>query len=419
MFERDAEITEFIGQMQMEYGWPVTIDTTVGKSGVKKIAKALSNLAPRTLQVNAVVQTTTPTVLKNIRRKNLSLDDFRWIKDTTLDQGNRTSSDLIIGLPGETKETFFQSVADVMRAGVDGLSLYTLMNLLGTPLYLPSDAREGYDIRHRIVPIQFGVYDHEPIFETEEVVVATPTLSFDDYLDCRRLSYFIQVIHNNDIFEKVRQILRLADLDLFDFIIEVMATVDELKDGELARQYRNFVSDTNYELWKSSEEVHEYFRDPDHYQALLDGGFGQNLLDKYMRIALCDGIDEWLSVVMKVVKKGIISKATNAPSYIDVDALVMDLERYLSATHSIRDYLYSDKVAEDFFLTVEHDFETWSGQRWPARYPEKKKLRYTFSQTSKELFNSVSNSENRKHAAHRIFRREIIHRCYPVLSPMQ
>ena len=284
------------------------------------------------------------------------------------------------------------------------------------PLYRPPDDREGYDIRHRIVPIQFGFYDDEPIFETEEVVVATPTLSFNDYLECRRLSYFVQVIHNNEIFENIRRILRVTEVDLFEFIIEVMAAVNELEEGEVVDQAHGFMADTKSELWDSSERVHEFFGNSENYKALLEGGFGQNLMDKYMRLAQCDGINGWLSVVMTVLRKKIHTKHIDVPSDIDMNDLLVDLERYLLSTRSIRDYLYEGKVVEDFFLTVQHDFETWQEQEWPARYLNKKELKYTFSGKSRKIFERVVNSENKRHAAHRLFRREIVSHCYPVLA---
>ena len=119
---------------------------------------------------------------------------------------------------------------------------------------------------------------------------------------------------------------------------------------------------------------------------------------------------------MTVLRKKIHTKHIDVPSDIDMNDLLVDLERYLLSTRSIRDYLYEGKVVEDFFLTVQHDFETWQEQEWPARYLNKKELKYTFSGKSRKIFERVINSENKRHAAHRLFRREIVSHCYPVLA---
>ncbi len=38
-----------------------------------------------------------------------------------------------------------------------------------------------FDTRFRVLPKNFGVYGGEKVFDVEEIVVATDTLTFDDY----------------------------------------------------------------------------------------------------------------------------------------------------------------------------------------------------------------------------------------------
>ena len=98
-----------------------------------------------------------------------------------------------------------------------------------------------------------------------------------------------------------------------------------------------------------------------------------------------------------------------------MDHLLADLEGYILSTHSVRDYIFGNKSAEDIFITVEHDFEEWEDGNWLTRYPEKRVLRYTFSEQSKNIFHKIQSAAD-KHAAQRLFSREQTYHCYPVFS---
>ena len=112
-------------------------------------------------------------------------------KEQPSNQQNLSSSGIIIGLPGETRQSFFETVEKIMGMGINSFIPYTLMVLKGTPLgdeiY---ERRNEYVIKNRIVPQQFGRYEGRLVLDTEEVAVGTPTMTHDDYLECRSLCFF-------------------------------------------------------------------------------------------------------------------------------------------------------------------------------------------------------------------------------------
>ena len=70
------------------------------------------------------------------------------------------------------------------------------MLLYGTQFKDPK-YREKYSIdgKYRLVPLNFGDYMGEKVFDIEEVGIATNTMTFNDYLWLRGLCLFTEVLY--------------------------------------------------------------------------------------------------------------------------------------------------------------------------------------------------------------------------------
>ena len=66
------------------------------------------------LYMDLAVQSMTPDVLKNIKRDNIRLDDFLGLTHAIKTAKIPTLSEIILGLPGETKESHFDTINQLM-----------------------------------------------------------------------------------------------------------------------------------------------------------------------------------------------------------------------------------------------------------------------------------------------------------------
>ena len=88
------------------------------------------------------------------------------------DQGRSTKADLIIGLPGESKETFIAGLNNVLNSNSAKVTIYTLMLLHGTEFKYPSYRDKfGYQGKYRIVPLNFGEYDSKEFLITKKLAL--------------------------------------------------------------------------------------------------------------------------------------------------------------------------------------------------------------------------------------------------------
>ena len=67
------------------------------------------------------VQSLDSDVLNNIRRDNISVDHMLALYPTIKEAGLQTTSEVILGLPGETYTNHIQTLRDLVRAKMDEL----------------------------------------------------------------------------------------------------------------------------------------------------------------------------------------------------------------------------------------------------------------------------------------------------------
>src|SRR5205823_5977944 len=79
---------------------------------------------------------------------------------------------------------------------------FQAMMLKGSELETLASRRQySFDTRFRVLPKNYGVYDGAMVFDLDEIVVATDTMSFDDYLEARKYHLACSIFWNNSWFE--------------------------------------------------------------------------------------------------------------------------------------------------------------------------------------------------------------------------
>ena len=203
MYRRDREITAALLESHKKYNWPNSIMATTGKNQKERVIDITSMLG-NMFSVNMSAQSMDENVLSNIKRANISLDAYKDINQHLRESGRSTKAELIMLLPGETKETFINGISEIIDSGIASLTIYTLMLLHGTEFKDPEYRKEfGYKGKFRIVPLNYGEYDSKKLFDYEEVAVQTNTISFKEYLDLRGIALFVECLINGRPFDEL------------------------------------------------------------------------------------------------------------------------------------------------------------------------------------------------------------------------
>lgn len=284
MYANDIEFCKIIAEMQDKYGWPWLISLNTGKRNKERILEC-SNLTRGALPVSVALQSSDPDVLKNVQRTNFSLDDISWLVKMSKEKNPRVliTSDLILGLPGDTLRSHLKSIRDVAELGVDVINDYQFMLLPGTPLN-SHDMRIKYGFKssYRVMPRCFGKYDIAgkdlAIAEIEEVSPTNNALSFEDYVYCREFILTVNVVFNDFLLSDLFWFIRNLGQPIFDLLV---ALHDKFRCSKMKEVYEAFSKETAQEQWSSWEDLNKFLHQPGTIEKCRDGELGANLLSKY------------------------------------------------------------------------------------------------------------------------------------------
>ncbi|MGE5342382.1 MAG: B12-binding domain-containing radical SAM protein [Candidatus Omnitrophota bacterium] len=353
LFDQDFEIARVIQQIKETYDWPHQIHINSGKNP-KKLIEMLSIFR---YMPGISLQTLTPHVLKNIKRVNIPFEDYLDFQEkVSVKTGRPSATELILSLPGETKETFMDTLVKTIDSGTQNIIIYTLMKLRGTPLN--SDEFEktyGYVVRHRVVPRQFSDINGTKIFDTEEVIVGTNTMSFDDYIELRSLSFTVSAfLASSELIPLVKLIVE-HQIKISAWILGIHDRLRHYPD--IYDAYQNFLQETRDELFPTREALVDFYSKPENYEALCMGKLGDNLLRKYKCIILFEHFGSLLDVAIAQAQK-LMAEVCGEET---ANELLANMKRFLS-TRNMKSILGASDMEEVFkerVVELDVDIPAW------------------------------------------------------------
>ncbi len=287
MYKEDLDICRALAASMQKHGWPEYINTTTGKNNKERVLEA-AELLKGALRLSGSVQSLDPEVLKNIKRSNISEQQILELAIKSSELKANSYSEIILGLPGDSKRAHFDSVRTIVNAGFNNVLTWQLMLLPGSEL-CTRESRKQYDMvtQYRVLPRCYGHFTvrGEPIVasEIEEVCVANSTLSFEDYQACRRLHLMISIFYNDTILAPLVKLLKMLGISPFRWM-EVMANYPVT--GRLKEVSDSFERQTREELWDDFDQLAEFADRKENVIRYINGEIGNNVLFIHRSMAL-------------------------------------------------------------------------------------------------------------------------------------
>jgi len=178
ILERDALFAKKMYEMHEEFGFPYNVAVQWNKTRpdrIFKVAKEFKSIAP----VGASMQSLSEDVLSSIKRKNLTFEQILELQRNLSEIGisEKSFTELIIGLPNETKETHLMANRKLIDMGFE-INNYNLHLLPGTEMD-EKNYRSKYFKKtgFRLHDNSYGIYLGKKVFEAQETVGNINTFS--------------------------------------------------------------------------------------------------------------------------------------------------------------------------------------------------------------------------------------------------
>ena len=200
--ERDNLIADKIIEVQSTYGYPKTFSVAWAKNQKREVVEIVKKLleAPGFNQgLTLSVQSLDLDVLENIRRKNMEMNKLEEVFELCEQRNIPTYTELILGLPGETLQSWKDNFWKLFRMGNHtGLTVFQAQLLENAEMNLLQ--RKLFKIGSQRVTDYFsGSYSNEHIEEGIDIITSTKDLPPDAMLDAEIFSWFINTFHINGV----------------------------------------------------------------------------------------------------------------------------------------------------------------------------------------------------------------------------
>ena len=279
---RDLDIASYVAEIKSKYGYPRALSVQNTKNATERAYKTQKTLADAGLNkgVDIALQSMDENTLRSVKRANISLETYQELQRRFTRDGVETYTDMILGLPGETYESFANGVSTVIRNGQHNRIQFNNLSILpnaemGDPEYQRKYGMQT--VESKIINIH-GSLDESPddIYETQLLTVATSTMPKDDWVRTRAFSWMTAFLH----FDKPLQIPMV-----------LLHEVCSLRYRELVEAFSDGVLDA----FPTLAEVQAFF--VDQARTIQDGGpeyiWSKKWLniwwpaDEYILIKLC------------------------------------------------------------------------------------------------------------------------------------
>jgi len=327
MYPQDRITCELLLESNKKNNWPLEIMATTGKNSKKRVME-ITNILGNMFSINMSMQSMDEQVLRNIRRSNIKLDHMAEVNDYLIKQGRSTKAELIMPLPGESKESFVKGLNNVLNSSASSVTIYTLMMLNGTEFKNP-DFRKKYNYKgkYRIVPLNFGEYENQRIFDFEEVGISTKDMSFEDYLSLRGLALLVESLVNGKPFYEFFKYAKNFKIEAANLLKTMYENIN-LASDKIQEIMSGFIEETKGELWESERDLVAYYKIDENYQKLKTGKVGGNLIYKYKSKNLVEAGLDWVDFFEGQLLKEIKKKQINAKNYDSIKFEISEISKF-------------------------------------------------------------------------------------------
>jgi radical SAM superfamily enzyme YgiQ (UPF0313 family) len=305
MYKQDLKTASSIEKSQQNWGYPKLISASAGKNKPKRTIEVAGIIKGWTL--GASIQSTAPDVLKAIKRSNISEEAYRELIDygNSL-EGAKTHSEIILALPGDTRDKHFHSLRFGIENKVNSIRMFQAILLAGTDMATAATREKyGLETRIRTIPGCAGIYtffgEKHPISEFEEIIVGSHTLSLEGYLDCRIMNLFVETFYNNAIFNEMFSLASSLELSVFD-CIRYLKEHPELYPQAVQEIVESFTHHTMRDLYVDMEEARNKVLCEETIEQYLTGTLGVNELLMH-RALLYGKFEEICTMLTEALRK--------------------------------------------------------------------------------------------------------------------
>ena len=257
IFERDVEIAEYVIECRRKTGYPKIFKPNYAKESNDNVFRAgyLLNSNRADKGVSLAYQSVDLKTLENIGRKNFTMEQFAVLEKRYREANIPTYTELILGLPGETLESFQRGICSIMESGQhDSMLVYDCQVYPNSPMADPAYQKK-YGIKTTVFPLA-GLHfnpEYQGITEKCAIITETDAMPHEDWVNAGIFAQMLQAFHHLGLVKYAAIYLnREHAVSFYDFYTKLYAYLFESATGyvhDFFVSLRERRRDPSYPTW--------------------------------------------------------------------------------------------------------------------------------------------------------------------------
>lgn len=252
MFERDEKFVDEMIRLHKEEGVLSRFQVSSAKNSNDRVFSISKKLNECGMDKGATLsfQSLNPEVLKNINRTNIPVETFTSLLNKYNEAGIATYSELILGLPGETYESFVEGIDILLNAGQHSSIYVHDCEWLPCSSMGDKDYTANHGLRYVKVPLNEPhtiINENEEVAELSRLIVKTNTMSVEDWIKMNIYSATIQCFHHEGLLMLFSIYLHyekgISYSDFYESFIEHLSSAPDTVGGRIMHKLRKKFED--------------------------------------------------------------------------------------------------------------------------------------------------------------------------------
>ncbi|MBR0414500.1 MAG: radical SAM protein [Clostridia bacterium] len=333
LFSRDVEIAKYVVESKKKYGYPQVFRVCFTKNKLDVVFQIGAMFFEYDLDKAQTIsfQSMDATTLENVGRKNISPESFKRLMKQYNDIDIATHSELILGLPGETYDSFCEGIGTLLENGQHySFIVYPCMLLpnseMGQPWYLEKYKIKSTSIPFQIVHTEIGA-NQDDITEYGRYTTETYSMNREEWVRSLIYSKYAQALHSLGLLKNVALFYRyeydVSFASFYKMIIEFSRREDmpllhcvysniHALCHKIAKAQSGFLTTCKglgKILWEFDEVIYlEFFKDLEQFYREIKQCLAE-------RFGTCDEVDALFCYQFDVIKKIGVETVTVSSAY--------------------------------------------------------------------------------------------------------
>jgi putative methyltransferase len=245
------DIAQMLVATKNRLGYPEKFRTCWGKNTDEKIFQVASVLHDNDLDKGMSLgrQSNNKEVLVNIKRDNIRLEAFSSLQRQFNDRNVPIYAEMILGLPGETLESWIDGIEELLRAGLNNqIYVYEAEVLPNTEMGDPA-YQQKYGIKTKqieLTEIHCTPRSSDWIKEYQEIIVETTSFTISDWRRMLVISSLTMLLHSMKLgFYLMWYLHKRHGCNFTDLIVAIVEKAADGTRGIITKEINELFSYAN------------------------------------------------------------------------------------------------------------------------------------------------------------------------------